>query len=136
MGPDIVLDDAPLNHGLAAVIVVLEVDEGEHRWNVRPLEGMSEIFVARRHEFREVIQDSKGCPVLGLAGNNRQVNERTDSDLLRAYAENRSESAFAELVSRHVGLVYAVARWVVMDTHFAEDVTQATFAALSREARI
>jgi|KBSSwiStaDraftv2_1062776.scaffolds.fasta_scaffold170375_1 RNA polymerase sigma factor (sigma-70 family) len=63
------------------------------------------------------------------------MNKRTDSDLLRAYAENGSESAFAEVVSRHVGLVYSVARRVVVDTHLAEDATQATFAALAREAR-
>jgi RNA polymerase sigma factor (sigma-70 family) len=62
------------------------------------------------------------------------VEERTDSDLLRAYAENGCESAFAELVNRNVSLVYSVARRVVVDIHLAEDVTQTTFVALAREA--
>jgi len=33
MGPDFVLVDVPVNHGLAAAIVVLEVDQNERRWN-------------------------------------------------------------------------------------------------------
>src|SRR6185503_3884417 len=48
--------------------------------------------------------------------------------------ENRSETAFAELVERYVALVYSVARRVVVDTHLAQDVTQNTFAVLAREA--
>jgi len=64
-----------------------------------------------------------------------RVNNQTDCDLLRDYAENGSESAFTELVSRHIGVVYSVALRVVVDTHLAEDVTQATFAILAREAR-
>jgi RNA polymerase sigma factor (sigma-70 family) len=63
------------------------------------------------------------------------VNERADNELLRDYAERRSESAFAELVSRHLELVYSVALRVVVDAHLAEDVTQTTFAILAREAR-
>ena len=63
------------------------------------------------------------------------MNARTDSELLRDYAENASESAFAELVRRHIDLVYSSALRLVVDPHLAEDVSQATFATLAREGR-
>ena len=63
------------------------------------------------------------------------MNDQNDSQLLRAYAEHRSESAFAELVRRHVDLVYSAARRMVCDAHLAEDVTQAVFVALAQNAR-
>ena len=58
-----------------------------------------------------------------------------DSELLRRYAEDRSEAAFAELVKRRVGLVYSVAvRQCGGDAHLAEDVTQRVFSDLARKA--
>lgn len=62
------------------------------------------------------------------------MNEQTDSQLLRAYVERRSESAFAELVRRHVDLVYSAGLRMVCDSHLAEDVTQAAFVALAKNA--
>jgi RNA polymerase sigma factor (sigma-70 family) len=62
------------------------------------------------------------------------VNDQTDSQLLRAYAEHRSEPAFAELVRRHVDLVYSAASRMVCDSHLAQDVTQAAFVALAKSA--
>lgn len=57
-----------------------------------------------------------------------------DAELLRRYAEEHSEDAFAELVGRHVGLVYhAALRQLGGDTHRAEDVTQAVFTDLARK---
>lgn len=59
-----------------------------------------------------------------------------DAQLLRRYAEDRSEAAFAELVQRHLGLVYhAAARQLGSDAHLAADVTQNVFLLLAQRAR-
>src|SRR5436309_268562 len=62
------------------------------------------------------------------------MNDQTDAQLLRAYAESRSEAAFGELVRRHVDFVYSADRRMVCDPHLAEDVTQGVFVALAKNA--
>src|SRR6185295_307133 len=57
-----------------------------------------------------------------------------DSGLLRQYAENHSDEAFAALVTRHINLVYTVALRCVGDPHQAEDLTQAVFVLLAKKA--
>jgi RNA polymerase sigma factor (sigma-70 family) len=58
-----------------------------------------------------------------------------DAELLRRYTEDKSEGAFAELVQRHLGLVYACAlRRVGGDQQLAEDVTQQVFTDVARRA--
>lgn len=62
------------------------------------------------------------------------MNDQTDAQLLRAYAERRSEPAFAELVRRHVDFIYSAALRMVCDSHLAQDVTQGVFLALAKSA--
>ena len=58
-----------------------------------------------------------------------------DAQLLRSYAETRSEAAFAELVRRQVNFVHSAAlRQVNGDAHLAQDVTQLVFTDLARKA--
>lgn len=46
-----------------------------------------------------------------------------DMALLQDYARTGRETAFANLVQRHIGLVYSAARRQVGDSQHAEDVT-------------
>ncbi|MCX6624895.1 MAG: sigma-70 family RNA polymerase sigma factor, partial [Acidobacteria bacterium] len=60
-----------------------------------------------------------------------------DLELLRRYAagESQGEEAFAELVRRHLNLVFSAAlRMLGNDAHRAEDVSQMVFANLARHA--
>ena len=63
------------------------------------------------------------------------MNDLTDQQLLREYAEQRAEAAFTELVRRHVDHVYSAAIRLVQDAHLAQDVTQGVFVALAGHAR-
>ena len=59
-----------------------------------------------------------------------------DSDLLRRYVHEGSESAFTELVHRYLDLVHGAAvRRLNGDVHLAADVAQHVFTALAHHAR-
>jgi len=60
---------------------------------------------------------------------------KDDATLLLGYARQRSEADFAELVRRHLDLVYGVAlRELNGDVHLAQDATQLVFTDLARKA--
>jgi RNA polymerase sigma factor (sigma-70 family) len=59
----------------------------------------------------------------------------TDAELLHRYVEQHDERAFAELVQRHLGLVYAAAvRRTGGRSHLAEEISQEVFGDLARKA--
>ncbi len=58
-----------------------------------------------------------------------------DHALLLEFVSHDSESAFAELVARHVDKVYSVALRRTGNPHHAEEITQAVFVILARKAR-
>ncbi len=61
--------------------------------------------------------------------------EMQDSELLRAYAAERDEAAFGELVRRYVDFVYSTAlQRLAADSALAEDVTQTVFLLLARKS--
>ena len=58
-----------------------------------------------------------------------------DAELLRRYAEEKSEAAFGELVQRHIDFVYGAAlRQVRGNAGLAQDVVQVVFTDFARKA--
>lgn len=62
------------------------------------------------------------------------MTDVSDIDLVREYADRNSEPAFAEMVRRHINLVYSVALRFTSHTQDAQDVSQAVFVILSQKA--
>ena len=62
--------------------------------------------------------------------------DQSDGELLTRYCRTHDESAFASIVERHGSMVLGVARRLVRDDHSAEDVFQATFLVLARQAQV
>jgi RNA polymerase sigma factor (sigma-70 family) len=66
------------------------------------------------------------------------VRDRTDAQLLKAYATGSGEPAelaFAALVERHGPMVLRTCRGILRDQHLAEDAFQATFLVLVQKSR-
>ena len=62
------------------------------------------------------------------------MHEKSDAQLLRAYAENGDETAFREIVGRHTDLIYSAALRQVESADLARDVAQSVFTDLARKA--
>lgn len=58
----------------------------------------------------------------------------SDHELLRRYASDGSQAAFAELVRRHVNLVYSAALRQIRSSALAEDIAQSVFVDLAHKA--
>jgi RNA polymerase sigma factor (sigma-70 family) len=58
----------------------------------------------------------------------------SDLDLLARYSRQDAEEAFAELVRRHLGLVYSAALRQVRSPELAEEVSQSVFTDLARNS--
>jgi RNA polymerase sigma factor (sigma-70 family) len=76
--------------------------------------------------------DAALCRLRRLAGS--APDPRDDRGLLRLFACQRSESAFAELVARHGPMVLGVCRRVLGHEQDAEDAFQAAFLVLAKKA--
>ena len=57
-----------------------------------------------------------------------------DHELLAEFTRTGSETAFAALVTRHLGLVYSTALRFSNNPHHAQEITQAVFIILARKA--
>jgi len=57
------------------------------------------------------------------------------ANLIRRYGRDGDEAAFAELMTRHLPLVWGTARRITGDGELARDVAQSVFVDLARKAR-
>src|SRR5437867_2601382 len=61
-------------------------------------------------------------------------DRRQDFELLQRFTRDGEQSAFADVVRRHLDLVFATALRKVEDTGVAQEVAQNVFAVLARKA--
>jgi RNA polymerase sigma factor (sigma-70 family) len=64
-----------------------------------------------------------------------EMQPKSDAQLLREYAQNGMDSAFAEIVNRHTNLVYSCALRLVGSPDIAAELAQNVFLGLARGAR-
>jgi RNA polymerase sigma factor (sigma-70 family) len=78
--------------------------------------------------------ERSGGEYIAYEGHPSVSHEADDMALLRRYVDLGSESAFSELVRRHLSWVHATCRKSLRDAHMAEDAAQAVFIILARRA--
>jgi len=81
-------------------------------------------------------QQKFSWPICATANINNWMHETSDMQLLKKYAGSEEESAFAELVRRHLGLVYGVALRKTGNPQAAQDISQAVFIILAKKAAV
>ena len=64
----------------------------------------------------------------------KDMKELSDIELLEAYAGERNEDAFRELVARHINLIYSAAIRQLRNSQLAEEATPSAFIALAGKA--
>jgi RNA polymerase sigma factor (sigma-70 family) len=80
-------------------------------------------------------EDPDPAALSGLSGHGTSAESSpSDELLLKRYASERDETAFAALVNRHGPLVLGVCRRILRHEQDAEDAFQATFMVLARKA--
>src|SRR5438477_4290948 len=72
--------------------------------------------------------------ISGTGGDISMKMSDTDLQLLAKYARQQAEDAFAELVRRHLDLVYSAALRQVRSPQLAEEIAQSVFTDLARNA--
>ena len=63
-----------------------------------------------------------------------EMQDKSDAQLLRDYAERRDEAAFREIVTRHTDFVYSAALRQMESSDLAADIAQSVFVDLARKA--
>src|SRR3954463_13134639 len=92
--------------------------------------------------YNDACRSTTTCGVMGFSGNHLTADHGenlpqsgTPGDLLSAFGDRGDEAAFAEIVRRYAGMVFATCLKSTKDAHDAEDATQAVFLSLAVQCK-